>query len=125
VTEAAREFRVIAHAFVHTRAAFCDREWRDKVAEDLALLIEKTVKEHTAITSNTPLRDALQHNKTMAEHALAFLPGGASARQCRCRELDDGEHRPQPICHACALHAIIRRVQHELKPSEGPERKAL
>jgi hypothetical protein len=115
------EFRAIAYEFIQAKLAFFDREWRDKLAKELALLIEKTVKAHTSAVSNTALRDALAHNERMAAHALAFLP--FSAKQCRCIELDDGEHRPQPICHYCAINAIGNRASHELKQIEDLEKR--
>jgi len=121
MTQAVQEFRVIAWDFIHSKLPFFVREWRDKLADELSHVIEDTVEAHTSDVSNTALRDALKHNETMAQHALSHLPYGT--KKCRCKELDDGEHKPQPICHYCAIGAIERRAHHALKSTEALEGK--
>jgi len=100
-----REFRVLAGEFIAKHLPFLDRQWLYNVLQDkLAELLAETVEQQTSTTSNTALREAAKHTVTLAEAALSRLPTGA--KTCRCRELDDGEHRPQPLCHVCSISLI-------------------
>jgi hypothetical protein len=114
MAEIPRELRNSARHFTRKHLAFLDRNWLGDVFEDLlAGLLHSTVKEHTSETSNTALREACQSTLELVDHVKTCMPSGA--KRCRCDELNDGEHRPQPICHWCALGSIQGHASRALK----------
>jgi hypothetical protein len=107
------EFGEAAYHFVRKHLKFLDRNWLSDVLDPaLAELLSTTVTKHTSSTSNTALREATKAIAGLAEHALTHLPH--DARKCRCRDLDNGEHMPQPICHVCAISNIKVRAERAL-----------
>ena len=99
------EFERAARQFLREHLPMLDRNYlEDTLGPAFAALLEKTVTEHTSKTSNTALRAAARDAMQLAQHAKSHMPSGAS--KCRCRELDNGEHALQPICHICALSRI-------------------
>lgn len=100
--EVPRELRQAAYEFVREHLPFLDRNWLQDVLDGkLAELLHKTVKAHTSKTSNTALREAAKAGIGYIDHVRDYMPNNAKA--CRCKELDNGEHAAQPICHMCAL----------------------
>lgn len=112
--EIPHELRNAASRFVREHLPFLDRSWRYEVLERLlAELFHTTVKAHTSQTSNTALRDACLATVELVDHVRTYLP--SSAKKCICRELDSGEHAPQPLCHYCTLGSIKARAQRALE----------
>jgi hypothetical protein len=112
------EFDSLAYKFNETHLKFLDRNWRyDVLNKLLSELLAQTVKEHTSAESNTVLRQAVRDGICLSLLALTHLP--STAQRCRCSELDDGEHKPQPLCHLCCLRKLQVVFQEALKPSDG------
>jgi len=108
------EFDRLAAKFADHDLPFLDPRWRrDVLAPALSALLERVFVEHTTPAKNTALREAATEIAGLADHALRHLP--FEARRCRCDELNDGEHKPQPVCHVCALHRIKSSAEGALK----------
>jgi len=104
------EFDQIARQFIREHLSFLDRNWLyDVLDQKLAKLLERVVKEHTSTTSNTALRKVVREGAMWAEDALRLLP--TQSKKCRCQELDDGEHKPQPLCHYCLLGMLATQLK--------------
>lgn len=114
------EFQNAARAFTRKHLPFLDRNWLyDTFERLLAELLHVTVKEHTSGTSNTALREACKATIELVEHVKAYMP--SAAKKCICRELDDGDHKPQPLCHWCSLGRIAYHAEKALNdvPRDG------
>jgi methionyl-tRNA synthetase len=112
--EVPREFRQTAYEFIRAHLPFLDRNWlQDVLDKKLAELLHETVKAHTSATSNTALREAAKEGVRLIDHVRDYMPNNAKA--CRCKDLDNGEHAPQPICHMCALaraaNALLKAIE--------------
>ena len=101
-----QELDSLAYHFIRQHLPFLDRNWLNDVLDRrLAELLTRVVKEHTASGDNTAvLRAAVVNAAEWAEAILQRLP--SEAKSCRCKELDNGEHAPQPTCHYCMLKAL-------------------
>jgi hypothetical protein len=49
---------------------------------------------------------------------FTYLP--RTMQNCRCKELDNGEHAPQPPCHVCVLHRLRTRAKEALVENTVP-----
>jgi hypothetical protein len=114
--EVPREFRQAAYQFVRAHLPFLDRNWLQDVLDGkLAEFLHQTVKAHTSSTSNTAIREAAKNAVGLLDHIRVYMPSNAKA--CRCKDLDNGEHAPQPICHMCALARAEGALQKAIETS--------
>lgn len=88
--------------FVQEHIPFLDTDFRIKVRDKLASLLDGVVKKHTSSTTNTALRETLRTVEVLAKHAHEVLP----TKVCHCPALDNGDHAPQPLCHVCTIKRI-------------------
>ena len=113
MTEPVYEFRKAAREFVRQHLPFLDRNWVEAVLERfLSELLYKTVQEHTSATGNTTLREACLSTVEGIDHVFTYLP--RTMQNCRCKEMDNGEHAMQPPCHVCTLHRLRARAKDAL-----------
>lgn len=109
---------VTAFHFLRENFPFLDQRWiQNFVQPKLAALIETKVKEHTSEVRNTALIEACREIVSLTDHALIHMPSGG--RKCYCSDLNDGEHKPQPVCARCAIAKAKKCAADALGQSHG------